>query len=49
MPEDLIEAINEMNTFATNIHINHFDSDHYTSKEDHLDNTQGDGRSSSMR
>ena len=33
MPEDLIEAINEMDTFTTNIQINHFDSDHYTAKK----------------
>ena len=30
MPEDLIEAINETDSFTTNIHINHFDNDHYT-------------------
>ena len=39
MPEDLIEVINEMDTFTTNIQINHFDSDHYTAQEDYFDNT----------
>ena len=42
MPEDLIKAINETDSFTTNIQINHFDSDHYTAQEDHFDNTQDD-------
>ena len=42
MPEDLIKAINEMNLFTIIIQINHFDSDHYTTQEDHFDNTQDD-------
>ena len=44
MPEDLIETINEMDTFTTNIQINYFDSDHYTAQEDHFDNIQDDGQ-----
>ena len=30
MPEDLIETINGIDTFTTNIQIDHFDSDQYT-------------------
>ena len=37
MPEDLIEAINETDSFATNIQIDHCDSDHYIAQEDHFD------------
>ena len=44
MSDDLIEAINEMDTFTTNIQINHFDSDHYTAKEDHFNNSRDDGQ-----
>ena len=44
MHKDLIRAINEMDTFTTNIQIYHFDSDHYTSQEDYFDNTQDDGQ-----
>ena len=44
MSEELIETLNEMDTFTTNIKINHFDSDHYTAQEDHFDNNQDDGQ-----
>ena len=42
MPENLIEVINEMDSFTTIIQINHFDNDHYTTQEDHFDNAQDD-------
>ena len=42
MPEDLIKAINKMEKFINKIQIDHFDSDHYTTQEDHFNNTQGD-------
>ena len=48
MPENLIEAINEMDKFTTNIQIDHFDSDHYTAQEDHIDNIQDDGQDQLM-
>ena len=37
---DLIKTINEKDSFTTNIQINHFDSDHYTTRKDHFENTQ---------
>ena len=40
MLDNLIEVINEMNTFTTNIQINHFDSDQYTTQKDHFNNIQ---------
>ena len=42
--EDLIEAINKINTFTNKIQINHFDSDHYTAQHDHFRNTQDDNQ-----
>ena len=44
MPKDLIETINVMDIFTINIQIDHFDSDHYTTQEDHFDNTQDDNQ-----
>ena len=44
MPEDLIATINEIDTFTTNIQIDHFHSKHYTAQEDRFDNIQDDGQ-----
>ena len=44
MYEDLINTINEQDSFTTNIHINHFDSNHYTTQKDHFDNTQNNNQ-----
>ena len=44
IPDDLIEAINKMDTFTNKIQINYFDSDHYIAEEDHFDNTQNDNQ-----
>ena len=44
MYEDLIKTINEQDLFATNIHIDHFDSNYYTIWKDHLDNTHDDNQ-----
>ena len=44
MIEDLIKAINEIDTFTTDIQIDYFDSDHYTAQEDRFDNAQDDGQ-----
>ena len=42
--EDLIQVINEMNSFTTKIQINHFNSDHFTAQDDHFDNTKDNGQ-----
>ena len=44
MYEDLIKTINEHDSCTTNIHINHFDSNHYTTQKDYFDNTQDDNQ-----
>ena len=44
MPEDLIKAINEIDTIATNIQIDQFYSDHYITQEDYFNNTQNDNQ-----
>ena len=35
-----VKEINEQDSFTTNIYINHFDSNHYTTQKDHFDNNQ---------
>ena len=44
MPEDLLETINQKDSFTTNIQIDHFDSDHYKTQKDHFNNTQDDNQ-----
>ena len=42
MPEDLIEAINEMDSFTNKIQSNHFGSDNFTAQDDHSNNNKND-------
>ena len=42
MYENLIKTINEQDSFTTNIHIDRFDSNHYTTQKNHFYNTQDD-------
>ena len=44
MHEDLIETINGQDSFTTNIHIDHFDSNHSTTQKDHFDNNRDDNQ-----
>ena len=38
--EDLIKAINKMDTFTNKIQIDHFDNDHYTAQDDYFGHTK---------
>ena len=44
MPENLFKTINEKDLFTTKIQINQFDSDRFIAQDDHLDDTENDGR-----
>ena len=40
MPQDLIKVTSKIDTFTNKIQIDHINSDHYTTQEDHYDHTQ---------
>ena len=44
VPEDLLEAINKMDSFTTKIQIDRFHSNRFTGQDDHIDNTKDDSQ-----
>ena len=40
MPEDIIQAVNEMGTITNKIQLDHFDYDQHTVQQDDFDTTQ---------
>ena len=44
VPENIIQAVNKMDTITNKIYLDHFDLDHHTSKQDHSGTAQDDNR-----
>ena len=44
VPKDLIQAINETNSFNNKFQTDYFDSDHFIVQDDHSDNYEDNGR-----